>query len=161
MTNGIHETDSDAIVHVSFVDARRVEVFGEAILPGGEFQLDELYQLGERFFVVDEIWATYIDEKGRELDELHDPSEQGATFVAFVTCTLVEGRVSIGDVEQLPGDAFRAGFIEEPEPIVVGDCGACGGQLETIGILGRTAHLRCMNCGLDSTVRATCEGSSR
>jgi hypothetical protein len=33
-------------------------------------------------------------------------------------------------------------------------CGACGGQLYVLGTLGKLVHLRCRNCGMDSSKEA-------
>ena len=149
--NDLHETDNAAVIHLSFVDERRLEVFGEAVIDAAHIEVDEVYQLGDRLFFVDDIWATYLDEKGRDIGI--DDAPEGALFVAFVTLVLVETEWRYAQLE---------GVTPEPEQQAeLEPCGACGGELYELGVMGRSRHLRCRACGLDSTVRASCEGSSR
>lgn len=152
--NDFHESNHQAIAHVSFVDERRVDVFGEVVLDQNfGFELDELYQLGGRLFVVDEIFATYLDEKGRAIPELKGERTEDALLVVFVTCTLVIDHVMpvIGQSE-LRDDDDREWWADEDmgDPIV--PCSACGGQLVVLGMLSDKMHARCRACGIDSIV---------
>jgi len=62
-----------------------------------------------------------------------------------------------------------AEFLEADGPLMDGaycdnlafrlECSVCGGELTSLGVLGRREHLRCRNCGMDSSREVHVGGS--